>query len=344
MMASSLDFARRWLTAASWVYFTGLFGWAALYFLSGDRFGVMALLNTFAPYFFSPLPLALALAAWTKRRELWVGALVGAAIFVWLWGGLFIPKTRPAQAGGPTLKVMTYNALGMQPFTDPAVDVIRAENADIVFLQELNTYLAKAIRNELADEYPYQFLDPVDGVTGMGTISKLPLQPAGDGLPLDWVGTPQLFSLDWNGGRVTLINFHMWPAGLGTPGAIEYNYRTREAQAAALADYARAASTRGPVIAAGDANTTDLSDAYKIVTHTLTDSWREAGFGFGQTFPGSDIPGSSRPRLAGWPVPQWLVRIDYVFHSTHWEAVEAHTAKFDGVSDHRGVVVTLAVK
>lgn len=344
-MTNSLsNFARRWLTAGCWVYFTILFGWAAAYLLSGDRFGVMALLNAFAPYFFFPLPVALALAAWTKRRELWIGAVVGVAVFLWLWGGLFLPKTRPAHAGGPTLKVMTYNALGVQPFTDPAIDVIRAENADIVFLQEVNTYLAKAIQTELSGEYPYQYLDPVDGVSGMGMISKLPVQPTGDPLPLDWVGTPQLFSLEWNGQTVTLINFHMWAAGLGTPGAIEYNFRSREAQATTLADYARIASTRGPVIAAGDANTTDLSDSHKIIARVLIDSWREAGFGFGHTFPGSDIPGSSRPRLAGWPVPQWLVRIDYIFHSAQWEAVEARTAKFDGVSDHRGVVVILALK
>jgi len=337
-------FTHRWLTATTWVYFTGLFGWATAYFLSGDRFGVMALLNAFAPYFFLPLPVALALATWTKRRELWVGAIVGVAIFLWLWGGLFVPKTWSAHASGQALKIMTYNALGVQPFTEPAIDVIRTENADIVFLQEVNTYLAKAIRTELADEYPYQYLDPVDGVSGMGTISKLPIQPTGDRLPLDWIGTLQIFSLNWNGQRGTLINFHMWAAGLGAPGAIEYNFRAREAQANALADFVRAASTHGPVIAAGDANTTDLSDAYKIVTQPLTDSWREAGFGFGHTFPGSDLPGSSRPRLAGWPVPQWLVRIDYVFHSAQWEAIEARMAKFDGVSDHRGVVVILAVK
>ena len=96
-----------------------------------------------------------------------------------------------------------------------------------------------------------------------------------------------------------------------------------------------------PVLALGDANTTDLSAAYHNVTGTLGDAWREAGFGFGHTFPGAQNDFSSRPAIAGWDVPQWMVRIDYVFHSQEFAAIEAHTAQPDGVSDHRGVVARL---
>jgi endonuclease/exonuclease/phosphatase (EEP) superfamily protein YafD len=39
----------------------------------------------------------------------------------------------------------------------------------------------------------------------------------------------------------------------------------------------------------------------------------------------------------------WLVRIDYIFHSPHWITLDARLAKFDGVSDHRGVVAVLAL-
>jgi endonuclease/exonuclease/phosphatase (EEP) superfamily protein YafD len=40
----------------------------------------------------------------------------------------------------------------------------------------------------------------------------------------------------------------------------------------------------------------------------------------------------------------WLVRIDYIFHSPHWKTLDARLAKFDGVSDHRGVVAVLALE
>lgn len=338
-----LPFLARWSVAVSWVYYTGLFGWAFFYFLTSDRYGVVALLNSLAVYLFLPLPLVLPIALLVRRRELWAGLGAGAAIFLWLWGGYFIPRTLPAHAAGaPSLTVMTYNALGLHARIEPVLDVIRAENADVVCLQEVNTPLAAAIRAQLAGDYPYQYLDPVDDVRGMGTISKYPIGVKTGEMPFEWVGVPELFTLDWNGRNVTLINFHMFPPGLGTPEAMDYNNRTREMQALVLAETARMAAASGPVIACGDANTTPLSDAYRAITRDLKDSWQEAGFGFGHTFPGSDIPGSARPRIYGHPVPQWLARIDYVFHSDHLTAVEARLAEFDGVSDHRGVVVRLS--
>jgi endonuclease/exonuclease/phosphatase family metal-dependent hydrolase len=72
---------------------------------------------------------------------------------------------------------------------------------------------------------------------------------------------------------------------------------------------------------------------------------RLAGGGFRRPyFPGSTVPGSDRPKIGGWYVPRWLARIDYVFYSDHWTAVEARMAQIDGVSDHRGVVAVLELK
>ncbi len=213
-----------------------------------------------------------------------------------------------------------------------------------MFIQELNPSLAAAISAELTQDYPHQVLDPHNGVNGMGVISKHPLRKTGQQLPLNWVGIPQILSLDWQGDEVTLVNFHMLPLRPAKPDTISHIYRSREAQALVLADFSLGASAQTPLIVAGDVNATHLSDAYRTLTRVLIDSWQEAGFGFGHTFPGSDIPFSSRPRILGWPVPQWLVRIDYVFHSHHWVSIQARTAEFDGVSDHRGVVAELVMK
>ncbi len=331
-------FVQRWLTGAIWVYFTLLFGWLALYLLSGDRIGIVSLINMLGVYLFLPLPTVLIAAIYLRRWEIWTGAILGTLAFLWLWGGLFIPSLPEASAREKTLSVMTYNVLGYHTHSEPPIAIIREENADVVLLQELNPALAEALSIELKNAYPYQVLDPLERFRGMGVISKYPLQSTGQALSLDWVGEPQVLQLDWEGQPVTLIHFHMHTTTLGTIRSISSDNRYREAQAQALVAAARQA---GPVILAGDANATPLSDAYRIISQELSDAWREAGYGLGHTFPGSDIPGSSRPRLAGLPVPQWLARIDYIFHSHHWQAVEAHTARFDGVSDHRGVVAIL---
>jgi endonuclease/exonuclease/phosphatase (EEP) superfamily protein YafD len=122
---------------------------------------------------------------------------------------------------------------------------------------------------------------------------------------------------------------------------ISQDNRYRESQAYSLVEMA---GERGPSIVAGDANTTPLTGAYKILASSLEDGWVRAGFGLGHTFPGSDVPGSSRPHIAGWSVPMWLARIDYVFFTPDWQALAARNAVFDGVSDHRGVVVVLSLK
>jgi vancomycin resistance protein VanJ len=228
---------------------------------------------------------------------------------------------------------MTYNTLGPHVGTSNVVEIIRAENADVVALQELNPRLAAVLEAELAAEYPYRVLDPKVGVFGMGTLSKHPLRATGHRLPSVWVGTPQVLELAWNGQTVGLVNYHMM-----IPPIIPQYQGIRVTEAEHLAGYARQAEFHGPVILLGDSNVTHLSDAYKILTAGLTDSWTEAGYGFGHTWGGSAFS----PMVAlGLPV--WLTRIDYVFHSAALRAVDARVARFDGASDHRGVVVRLRV-
>jgi endonuclease/exonuclease/phosphatase (EEP) superfamily protein YafD len=329
---------RSLLLAACWIYTALLFGWLVTYLVIGERFGIIAIVNLLAVYLFLPLPLVILVSVFLRRIRLFTTSGLAVVAFLWLWGGVFWPKPTPAHAGYNLLSVMTYNVLGLHESVHPQLEVIHAENPDVLFIQELNPTLAIAIQRELRSKYPYQVLDPQEGVSGMGVISKFPIRLTGERLPLNWVGTPQVLEMDWNGQTVTLVNFHTIPTTSSTFRQIQPESRYRAAQAQALLDVARLS---GPLIAAGDANATPLTEAYRIITTELDDAWSKAGFGLGHTFPGSDIPGSSRPRLGKWSVPKWLARIDYVFYSEQFKAVTARMARFDGVSDHRGVVVSL---
>lgn len=335
---------KRWGTAAVWVYFTFLFAWCLLYWGTRDQIAYLALINTLAVYLFFPMPVVLIWAVLDRRREIWTGLTIEFLVFISLWGGLFTPNSFHAETDSPMLSVMTYNILGRHVQHGPLMDVIQSEDPDVVFLQELNPLVAEEFQGGFQDLYPYQVFDPQEGVTGMGVMSKYPIQDSGRQLPLDWVGVPQVLIMDWEGTTISLINFHFYPSGLGTPEGVNFVYRAREAQAQALAAAAGAAAATGPVLVAGDANVTDLSEAYAIMTADLKDAWREMGFGFGHTFPGSSIPGSARPRVAGYPVPKWLARIDYILYSDHWKGQSARLAAFDGVSDHRGVVTVLTLR
>jgi len=329
------------LVTGIWIYFTFLFGWLGIYLLTGDRIGPVSLMNLLAVYWFLPLPLIILANLFLRRRVIWVAVLLSAVVFLGLWGELFIPASsrssnHPANPG--YLTVMTFNALGRQNNTPPQIEMLRDENADVVLIQELSQELAEAIQSQLVDRYPYQILEPGSDVEGMGILSKYPLREGDFRLPLSWTGTPQVAVLAWHGHPVTLINFHMNPTTLRTAARVVIDNQRREAQASALVE---AVEREGSVIAAGDANATPLNTSYQILTRRLVDSWKEAGFGLGHTFPGSDVPGSSRPDIWGVPVPMWLARIDYVFHTPDWQAESARMARYDGASDHRGVIARL---
>ena len=335
---------KRYAIALSWVYFSILYGWLAFYLLSGDRFSYLGLMNNLAVYLFFPLPLIGLIAISTRRKELVGGSILGIVVFVWFWGGLFMLNFNQPKEGNPhaELTVMTYNVLGLHGFIDPAIEVIRKQNADVIFLQELTPDLARSMQHELEDLYPYQILDPQPGVWGMGVLSRFPLVNTGEHLPLEWIGTPQILKMDFDNVDVTLVNFHTFAYAFMPPAAVNQNLRDREAQAQVLADFTT--RTSGPLIAAGDANAADITQPYRTIRAAgLQDAWRAAGFGLGGTFPGSTVPGSSRWKIGPWYVPKWLLRIDYVFGSPHWEFRSAQMAQFDGVSDHRGVIAELTL-
>jgi endonuclease/exonuclease/phosphatase (EEP) superfamily protein YafD len=327
------------LIFASWVYLGILFTWLGFNILTGDRFVIIALLGFLAIYFFFPLLLVMLVAIACKNRWLGAGFLVGVLAFAWLWGAQFMPSTEPNPDDQPSLKVMTFNVLAWHNYVKPILETIRIENPDIVFLQELNNNLALTLQNDLLQSYPYQELVPADNPTGIGVISKFPIRPSDVKLPHRWIGGPQVLHMEWDNQQFTIVNMHMFSTtGIFPLNRAKRSFRLREQQARLLVDLARRADS---LIIAGDANASNTSTAYRIITAELSDAFVEAGFGLGHTFPGSEVQGTDRPKIGGWYVPRWLSRIDYIFYSADWSAVSAHTAVIDGVSDHRGVVAEL---
>ena len=324
------------------LYFLCLFGWIILRTLLGDHWWWLFLLNSFAVYLFLPLPAILVIALLARKREVWIGFGAAMALGMYLYGGLFLPKLPRLRAGSPTLTVMTYNLLGYNENRESVTATIRAANADVVALQELNSPIALALRRELGDMFPYQMTEVQIEGASPGVISRYPLRPTAESLPGTWAGPPQVLSLDYHGTRVTLLQAHTFATGLGGGAAhLQWTVRERERQARAIVKFAAAHSE--PLIVAADLNAGDQTMAYAIVTGALADAWREAGWGFGHTFPGGTSPGLVGLFTGGVPIPMWLVRIDYVFHSRHWRATSASIGPWDGVSDHRPVVAQLAL-
>jgi endonuclease/exonuclease/phosphatase (EEP) superfamily protein YafD len=326
----------RAILALCWLYLAGLYAWLAAYLLRGDWHGLLTPINALAHMLFVPLPLALLTGLIFRRRMLLAGGMLAALAGVFFWGGLFLPGPQPAAAAlpgeSPGLRVLTYNLFGYNFDSEAVLAVIRAENPDVAVFQELNPAMAAAFQAQLGSTYPYQLLNGRSGVTGMGVISKIPVQPAAEELPLEWVGVPQALDLTWQGQTVRLVNFHMVTPGRLNPASLQQRYTYRQQQAAALAAYAAGAGL--PVIAAGDANSASLNDAYRtITTGGLRDAWKATGFGLGFTF----------PRHLGAFAPAWMTRIDHIFVSPAWGIARVSLAASAGGSDHRALLAELVL-
>lgn len=329
--------------AAVHLYLVLLAVWLTFYLVVGDRDPYLGLFNYVAIYLYFPLPLVLMIVFLTRRRDLGWGFVFGLVSFVLLWGPQFFPLPFRANAGQDCLRVMSFNVWGGRQGVESAIAIIRQHDPDVVFIQELNHKLAYTLEKDLGGVYLHQVLDPRPRYSGMGVLSKFPLEPAGERLPLRWVGDPQVLRLAWEDETLTLVNFHMWPTGIAPRHVLYDNFRAREAQAKTLADFVTGAAVPGPVIAAGDGNFSPLNAAHRILTDSLVDSWQEAGWGLGHTFPAGRTADGRLPRLFGVPMPPLFYRIDYIFHTPDLAAVSAAVTQHDGVSDHRAVVVVLTL-
>jgi endonuclease/exonuclease/phosphatase (EEP) superfamily protein YafD len=319
------------------VYLLVLVVWLITRTVFGDRWWWLFLLNAVTPYLLMPLPL-LILPAIIVRRWFAVALsiplfIISAPLLIDPWFRLGTARYGFSPQDAP-FRVMTFNINGGNERTDRVLAAIRAAQPDIVALQELNPSIAAALERDLGEEYPYRFLDPQWGVTGMGVISRFPLRRSPAQLPGDhWIGTPQAVEIDTPGKTITLLNIHAIPP-VGSRDRMTWAIGERERQAEAINAFVQAQRT--PVVVAGDLNATPFHRAYHILQHgALSDVWQECGSGAGFTWPGNRT-------IGGVPVLPWFVRIDHLFTTNGIVCLDASVGPWDGVSDHRAVVATLA--
>lgn len=320
------------LSVAVGAYAVGMVVWSVVGNLCGDRWPWLFALNTFAPFLFIPLPLALLSACVLQRRAVWLS--VGVLMGLWglRYGELWLPHAPTVWATSPTeksLKVMSYNAFFLSDRPEQVREAILAGDADLVAFQELNPAVATMAQQELRTLYPYQVLDPWTGTQGMGVISRYPLTPLDSALGADWAFTPQVLSVNVDGREVLLLNVHFPPTTSLVPAEVTASVEQRMRQAQAIREFVE--QHPGALLLVGDFNTTPQSREYALLSRSLHDAWQGAGWGLGHTWPVT--AGSLRPRL---------VRIDYVWHSESFQALHADLGLTDGVSDHRPVLATLA--
>jgi endonuclease/exonuclease/phosphatase (EEP) superfamily protein YafD len=315
------------------LYAALVIGWYVAYRLVGDGCWLLALVNGFAVYLFAPLPLAALLTVLARHRVTWGALLAVTLLFCGLFGGDLVGPSPVARAGAndPALTVMTYNVLYTVTDATPIAANVTGANPDLIAFQELTPNLAQQLEREIGARYPYRTpMHLTDCHAQVAVWSRYPLQIE----PVDEDTLCRTISVVVDFGQtVRVVNVHAWPFVGFDQKSVEHSLSWRQEQIDLVLD--TVAGQPEPLILLGDLNSTPLHQVYQTLSAQLVDSFREAGWGLGHTFP------TTGGRLWGIPYPARLVRIDHIFCSDDWRAEAAWVAEWDGSSDHRPVVARL---
>lgn len=318
------------LRTALYTYLFALCLYFILRFTSGDGVWWLSLLNTFAPLLFLPLLAALPVA-WFKGWR-WCSAFTGLLIGVGLlWFGPVLSLGSKNELVGETLEVITYNmridAEGLAPW-------LQQVDADIVMLQEVPEGLTEAIPT-LVEHYPYQLNQPEWSNV---ILSRYPLSEAevATDMPM------QRTEVNIDGRRVALYNVHFrWPIGeprftslpwFEVNAFSRYDDSVRNQQIETLLGQLRQEPL--PYIVAGDFNMSQHAATYGRVAEVMQDAFREAGRGWGNTWP--------TKLQSGLPIPL-LLRLDYIWHSEAFVTQEVRRGP-ELASDHLPVYAALGLE
>jgi endonuclease/exonuclease/phosphatase (EEP) superfamily protein YafD len=246
----------------------------------------------------------------------------------------------PTSSPATTLRLFNANILGYKDLSQQVISEIKAQEPDVITLQEVNPELADKLSSQLRNRYPCQRLAPQQGSWGMGTLAKFPCIQ----LPLDnpgiWVGAPQLVMLDLpTGGELLVANLHAIhphvaleresiPTGIF---GLTATVKNREASIRSLLTQLSATSATATIIA-GDLNASMRNLVYEDIRRAgYHDTWLALHpLSTGGTWP--------YPGLGGIPLLAGLFRIDFIFHSHALRPKRIELLPESLGSDHRGLI------
>lgn len=318
-----------------------LMGWL-VHRLVGDTIWWLALASSLLPLCFLPLLFFLLISLWVRQPGYWVGLLLPSILFLYLYGPLFIPKRPPAYAmQAPTLRLMTFNLWAGSYRAKTAEIILDSGLPDIVALQELSPRMQRLMLKLVGHAYPYSAYDTLVGNRGLGIFSRYPLErlPISD-LLIDLNCRQYQVSVD-SSRRFRLYNCHprsthvfYFEGGLAMMAKqVQETFRLRTLLSQHLVQDIQ---THGePTLVVGDFNTTDQSEAYANLRTVLFDVHRAIGWGFGHTFP------SGTGLFRQIPIIERQVRIDMVFYTADFVALQSVVGTEHGESDHLPLIATL---
>lgn len=266
-----------------------------------------------------------------ERPVTWLPAVVGLGCFIWqtvrilpftrLWP-VEVPRARshdPARS----LKIVISNVFMTNHQTGRLLDLIRAEDPDMVLTLESDAYWGDRLAT-LRPTYPHAVEMPLDNTFGMHFYSRFPIRSHSVNF-LVQEDVPS-FSIELelrDGSPVHLYCVHPAP-----PSPTE-NETSRERDAELVLIGRNAAKRRHPVLVAGDLNDVAWSRTTRRFLRISALQDPRVGRGFYNTF-------HARIPVVRWP-------LDHLFHSPDFRLVGLKRLPAIG-SDHFPMMVELELR
>jgi vancomycin resistance protein VanJ len=313
------------LRSAAWLFGATVLAGVALRFSIGDA----SFITRYTGYVMPWLLVALvpgAVWAWVTRSRA-LSAILGASSVLIL--AVHVPAFRrhqpPAPESETRLTVMSYNTWSSNHDDRRIAGVVLRHAPDLLLLQETPPEVFERLLANLRDLYggsPVHWAH--ESAILQAVISRHPLESS---VSMEEKGNAQKVVVLLPEGPVTVFNVHPLRSG---------GWRHRYGQIASLIEE-DVLHARTPVILGGDFNSPEHSQLYRYIAGRLANAHREAGFGFGFTYPSSAVRWLDR--IPAFP----MVRIDHIFFDERFVAIRAGTIEDSGGSDHRPVFAELAL-
>jgi endonuclease/exonuclease/phosphatase (EEP) superfamily protein YafD len=225
---------------------------------------------------------------------------------------LYLPH-RATLRPGCQVTVLAFNQLEENPDNAGAAALIARRHPDILFADKV--YALDEFRGLLLEKLPdYSSA----GFGALLILSRFPISHSSD-LRFGIVADATIADRE-----VRLLNMYMIRPNR--------NFAAYREEYEKLYSWLR--GERGPLIVGGDGNTTAFTPEMRSIRTLLKDSWDEAGWGLGATFPGPW-------RRAGMVGP-WM-RIDYVLHDSAFDTLAARRIDEAAGAGHYPVAADLVL-
>lgn len=286
-----------------------------------------------------PLPLVLLLSALFRPKAIWVPLLTGVLVLVGLMG--FCVPWRVAmtgRAGANTVRMVTANLHVHQ--ADPRIinDFLNRTRPDLVALQEFDVKTALPYIHQpgwqiresegiaVASRWPVKLIE-------QSTIGEPPETPdeLSGGMVIEGVAARFIVRApfgDFQAVSLHLTSPHRAISMMRRQGQLASHLLSANAVRRANSSTALAAAVRqtpGPVLLAGDFNTTEESPIFRTAWAGYNDAFSVAGFGFGTTY----------------ALHRTWLRIDHILYDPSWQCHTSYTSDDIG-SGHRAVFAELS--